>query len=385
MFGSSSELKYGLVLSIENGSASALIVASDATKSTLAIIYASQKLKSAKIDTAGNMGHMRDLLKNLASDIEQNGRRALALTNPKARIDAVLAVLSTPWSLTIPHNVQFEEEEPFTIDAKLMKDLQKAAESQSAENPEEQLALGTNGFELVERAVVDTKINGYDIDEPIGASGSLLDLTLVSSFVSKEMRGAVEEICDRIAPGAEIEFGTQAFSTYCVLRDTYPDDRTFGFVTVSGEATEAGVVTKDALLRVAHTAYGTETLLRDICEGQNAPEAHIRSKLCMHQEGVMDDAAIREIEGHFGEYMEQLEDTFTEVARKHAIPRNIFILSSTSFESLLSSKILEALKRASKQTHALMENSKLPIKGSSNIPDAVLGRFFHKLHLENRI
>jgi hypothetical protein len=381
MFSAHKHAHYGLVLSIEAGSISAYIVESESVKDAPMITYAVTKSSEGNTDTA----HVRNVLKSIAADIELSGRKALALRNPKARLSAVLAIVTPPWSGTIAHTIEFKSETPFSIDAKLLKDLQKAAEDQAAEDPEEQMILGTRSFDTVERAIVDTKVNGYDIDEPIGKEGKLLELTEVTSFVSREVIRAVEETMERIAPEAALSFATHAFVTYRVLRDTYQDDRSFCFVNILPETTEIGIVQKDALLHVSHADYGTATLLRAICQQKNVPQAHIRSQICMYQDGVLDDASLNVVAEHLGPYMDEVAKVFKSIASLHPIPRQLFVLSASPFDAVIEQKIVEALQVANGQTHRLIETEKLQQHQNGTIKESILARYFHKLRLEGAL
>src|SRR5690606_21074435 len=101
--------------------------------------------------------------KNALMEVTQMGFRVLAGYNAKAVITEALLIIGAPWSATVPRNVQFVQDEPFTVTKDLLKDLKEAADIRDEEELKTQVAGAALGYEIVDHALVDAKVNGYDV------------------------------------------------------------------------------------------------------------------------------------------------------------------------------------------------------------------------------
>lgn len=385
MFGAGKKTTYGAVFDVRKDSISIAFVASKSDNDRPEVVFTVRKQITQGNGEDAMLKNTMTACKNALTDATQTGFRALAGYDANAVLTRTLMVVGAPWSATIPRNVQFEEDKPFTITAALLKDLEATTEERDESDLRAQVAGAALGYELVDRALVDAKVNGYEVEDLVGTTGSVLDLTEVSSFVHTTLLRALSTLIAEALPKAHLTVATHAFATYFLLNQARPNVRSFCFVSALPEMTEIGVVVKDALLHIVQVPYGTDTLLRSICEGSNLPQEHIRSQLCLRQDDILDEAAHAAVSSHFKNYTEALYTGLKNIAGKCPLPRSVYVLTDVSFKNLLTERTLETCTRASGQTHAALDTSMLLLTGDADSSLSLLSRFFHLLKTAERL
>ena len=380
MFGAPSNISYGTIFTIAADAVVVALLEHDILKDTPHVVWSTKQAVMRAKDAKQQVAQVTEALKRASLEVEKAGFVALKTHNSRAKVTKALAVFAAPWSATVPRRVQFEDGKEFEVTQKLLNDLGEAAEEQLHKEVEAQTLGDALGFETIATVLVDTKVNGYDIDEPIGTTGTLLEITEVHSLVRKDIKAAVSLIVERLLPHADLSFATQAFANYSVLSGLQDTRTSFGILHVCGETTEIGLAEKDVLLAVHHVPYGSATLLREICTNTNVPEGHVTSQLCLLEEGALDDSVGRDVSKHFKGYDSALEKGARIAAARYPFPRTVYVLADVPFKETLATHLLTTLKKVTGQTHVATSTEHLRLHNSGSIALDVAAHFFHQNH-----
>lgn len=385
LFATRKKSVYGAIFDVRSDSVGAILVASPEDSDVPEIVFSARKTVVPGGTEDVRVESTAAALKSVLADVAQTGFRALAAHDAKAVLSEALVVYGAPWSATVPRTLVCEEEQSFTVTRKLLEDLEAAADEHDEHELKAQTIGDILGYEITDRALVDVKINGYDVEDPIGATGVSLQLTEVNSLAHTGMRKTLSSVIEDVLPKARITSVTHAFAHFHTLRTLGKNTRSFCFVAVLPEVIELGLVIKDALTRVVQVPYGTKSLLRSICENGAVPEEHVRSHICLQQAGELDDAAQATISMHFKGYEDAVAKGFAELTSQHAAARGTYVLTDVTFRDLLTKKTLEAAKRATGQTHQVLGDVTLLREGSTDRSLATLARYFHIMRADGRL
>lgn len=262
------------------------------------------------IESSGEHPTSEDMLRALSAltdTLVTAGAPTLQRETGSGHVDAVMASIGSPWQKTSVSVKTLEEkgEKEFVFTNAMMADaLQKTKE-------EGRVSTGD--------MVIATLLNGYETAHPFGKRAKRADLITLSSTLDEQVLRAVEATLRRTYHTHDIEFATFASLSYAVLRDMYPHEKDFLVVDFSGDATDLAFVKGGLLVDVSSVPFGTH-------------------KFSQAMRGTHRGAGVIDLTRNqaFGERVTNLEeewtsllaDAFKEFAKRHALPRTVFLIAN---------------------------------------------------------
>jgi hypothetical protein len=391
MFGLSSTAKnalYGVIIDIGSGSVGIGIIHSDQREDLPKVLFSHRVyMRVSKSGGAEDerFREMREALFSASLILSKEGILALREYDARGKIGRILVTCSSPWAHTVSKNVTYEQDKPFKVSKSIIKDLITTAESQIAESIEESALVGSMGLKVVEKATVNVRLNGYPIHEPIGLSGTLVELSHITGLLPAEVLDAVYEVQEKILPDTEISAHTYMLVIYCVLRDLFPRTESLCIVDVTGESTEIGVVQNGILTETVHAPYGSNTLLRHIAEKADVTPREAVALLRGYTDQTLSETKHGEVQKLLEGYSASVGVVFDELHRGKTIPTTLAITGTPELEALFASLIPQIATDSTKRSFKIIKIKKgtldeIAVHENEDIFISIAARFFHKLH-----
>lgn len=378
---------YTAIIDVHSGSVGVAITHSEPFMKGPELLFAYREyIKIAENpDTATLIRALRHALFSAALQFSQEGLKALRAYDAHGSIEKLTLICGAPWASTVTRFIHVEDKEPFTITKEKMGSLIAEAERRDETEMSGSELLKELNVRVVERAVINTTVNGYPVDDPLGKRGTELSLAHISGLVPQAIVDAAEEIQDKILPHASRIVHTFALVLYCVVRDFYPEVRNALIIDISGEATEIAVMQEGTLMETCVFPFGTHTFLRILSRqiGSFPDEAlaHLRDYGDHTPENVK--AAIDKTAE---QYIQALNEAYTLLRERYALPHHIFLTTSKQLHSYFDS-VIERASREHIGTHGTFVSLNTAMlkaqEGKYTTNDIffyIEAHFFHKLH-----
>ena len=244
--GSSKE--HVLIVNIGSGSVYGAIVEFQKSSPPMIICTRQSQLPVKSVITANNLTSF--MLDALHSVVTVLGREH------KKRIRRVHIVLASPWFSSFSRVLSVKEPSPFVVSEKVIEKL--TAEHASAVSKK----AASVASSVIERALSNIKLNGYETREPYGKSARTLDVSVYASAVSEEIKEKIEsKIYTAIHPSS-ISFHTFPFVAWNVIRSLFSPKDDFVFVHFGGELSDVFIVRRDSIQALASLPIGRNHLTR---------------------------------------------------------------------------------------------------------------------------
>lgn len=385
MFGlsSSKNAQCGVIIDVASGSIGFALVVSDESAKDPEIICASREYIKAQPHKLRPEQHQLRVKQALFSAALAFNSKALPLLQqkyPKQKVTSTFVTCSAPWSHTVSRTVSCKDDTDFTIDEDVIADITKKAESEIESTAHESEIAASSGFRIVERATTNITINGYSVRNLTELKGKEVSLYHTSGMVSTELYNIILEIHEKLFPGSRLRIHTSMLAHFCTLHDAYQDCDSFLVYSVTGEATEIGLIQNDALIATKSVSCGINTVVRAIQKATGGTHEHAQSILRAYHEHTAGASSESIVETHLASYKETLSNALSGLAESHALPKHLSVLSFNEYTPFFTQIIPDIHAKIVGNAELL----KQPALISSTESDPFLNissRFFHKSYV----
>jgi cell division ATPase FtsA len=215
------------------------------------------------------LSSMTKLLKNVADHVQKEGLSHLhrsLLGTP--RIQHVFCIFTSPWYVSQTKTMTISKEKPFLITKNSVQDILSKQEDELLKELGEgkyERQFGSN-LKVLERKVIHTSLNGYEVGDPVGKRGREFEVTFFVSFISKDVSDAVEAVLRKAFHFKEFECYSSALSLTTAIRDVFPNDQSFLIADITGEVTDISFISKGVLLETSSFPLGRSMLIRSVVD-----------------------------------------------------------------------------------------------------------------------
>lgn len=227
------------------------------------------------------MSSMLKMLQIVTDNLTKEGlKRVKASFFGSHKLRDAFCVFASPWYVSQTKVIHEEKDTAFSVSAGTMNSLIKKEQDQFNEEIKsgkyEQI-FGPD-TQLLEKKIVNVKLNGYQIHNPAGKKAKELELTLFSSFISKEIIKGVEETIHKSFAVRSVNHFSYGFVSWNASKVLFPDIHDHFFFDVSSETTDISLVSRDILIETISFPMGKSELLRNVVRELNiAPDVALSS------------------------------------------------------------------------------------------------------------
>jgi len=281
-------------------------------------------------------------LHEILDTIHQKGFQCEYFKTHHKKIAKVLCVCASPWYASKIKKVTVSNPKSFLITKAFLDDvLSKEADFFSTE-----LSSGTHGEQYVsgvtvmEKTIVDAKINGYSFHNPIGQKTTLCDVNLYLGLASSGMIAAIDTQIIKffmVSRGA-ITWHSFPLVAYRALQKIFPHEKDYILCDVTGEVTDITRVVNGVVGNTASFPSGKFFLIRKIMKVLDVPSEVAQSFLHLFQNG----SATPEMEGKIKEVLVDvehewsiyLEDALSFIGPIGILPQKVYLTADPDTASI---------------------------------------------------
>ncbi|MFZ2620919.1 MAG: hypothetical protein WAX85_02640 [Minisyncoccia bacterium] len=276
------------------------------------------------IDSSKLLSNMESLLEETLSNLFKKSLLHKDWEEGSKKISSVLVSFSSPWFISKTKNIHIKEDKPFIISRKFLDNiLEKEERSFKGELIEGKASM--DQFNIIEKSIVHTKINGYALDKSIGKKTDTFDLTVYMGVIPVTVYNKVNtKISEYIhIPPEKIIIHTFPLISFTVLRDIYPDSDDFMIMDVTGEVTELTLVKDNSITQTISFPSGRNFVIRQIAKTFNVPPEIAESTLHLFNSNKTDEST-----------SEMMKEILTNIEKEWAIYFEDTLLKFISFTPL---------------------------------------------------
>ncbi|MBX2866848.1 hypothetical protein KTR10_02760 [Candidatus Kaiserbacteria bacterium] len=380
------DVRYGLIIDI--GSAQidvALIESTEGTENPRCLYTDSFQMNlSYAMTVEDRIRKVRRTLREAYRALDTDGLRALRRHGEiESSLARTLIVFRPPWSRTATRKVFYRDVTPFTVNTKFLESLFETLEKKLEKEYKEDDIAHAFDFDIIEHAVVETKVDGKLTEDPLGMEGQEIMLRHYTGLAPEQVSKDITSIQERTFPEVPVTLHSCQYISYRVLAEAYPDLSSFCIITIADEATEVAVIINGTLRYATVLGTGSSTIMgqpwEDARIGGRHTTRHIRSLI----EGTASEEDRAKCQKALWEYGRTLREALIEIEKHLRIPRTTMVLVPEevrgAFVGLCEETLLEVIGESS--TVFVPEDITMDHVDGAEIPLPlrIAGHFFHKL------
>lgn len=248
------------------------------------------------------------LLEASLKEITSKGWGKISLKNKK--ISHVLVSFSSPWLILKTKNIHLSQDHLFIITKKFINDIAKKEEELFKKELIEVYSGDNNQeFSTIEKSVIQTKINGYAVENVLGKKTKDFDVSILLSAVTKEIEEKITDIIfkETHIPRENLIIYSFPMVLFSTARDNFLTDSNFILLNIDGEVTDVLLVEDHAMSSIVSFQFGKNTIIRSLAKLFKTSNKIAESQLMMYLSNKMDATNVESIQS----LLETLEKEWT--------------------------------------------------------------------------
>lgn len=281
------------------------------------------------------MNHALDrVLKNIQTKTKQLG---LWPSHKSADLH-IFCTLSSPWFILKSRRIHVAREKAFEVTPRSLEEFL----NEDIEKLKEELkeTLPPKDVRIVEKNIIQMKLNGYEVKNPYGREISQIELTMTVGISSLRVIQSIERRLGNFFHTTALHFGVFPIAAFSAVRDMSPDEKNFLFIDITGEATDVSLVNNDLLVGTMSFPYGKNFFIREISTGFHTPQEEATSLFNMFLSGTLHSSKQNDVK-NLVEYVEnkwlaRFEKTLAALSLGGVLPIKVFFTADTDIADLFS-------------------------------------------------
>jgi len=341
---------YSLVFDIGAGSVAASLV-KFTDKPGFRVIYSVRELiqYQEKISSEKYLTYMITAL-NSASEKIQKQLSSNPHTDRGGKMDVSRAfmIFSSPWCISQTKIIKVQKDKPFELTKKVLEKIILDEENLVKKDIE-----STNMFkdikslgDVIEKKIVQTKINGYKVDDPYGKVIKELELSLFVTVVPKEILKTVKETYGKYFAIKEVWSHSLTLASFTTIRDFYPNQKNFVQIDINEEITEVSIIKDGVIISTSSIPIGRNYFVRIVASENKVTSEIADSMIKMHCDGSCEEGAAVKLEKAMSaatdKWIANLKEIFNSFIAEIYIPKAVFFVASNDFICFISNKLKES-------------------------------------------
>lgn len=329
---------YSLVFQLGSGSLSGGIIKFTEKPGETVLYYGKELIPfQAEISAEKHLNLMKTSLTNLAHKIQSDGLKNISLTSKKSiKFDRVFYTFSSPWSTSQTKIIRVKEPKPIKITQVYLNKLISEQEKQFLSGP-----LSTS--QVIEKKIIQVKINGYVVNDFYGKSAKDLELVVFFTAVPVEILKLVESAVSKTFNVKNVWCHSLALSVFSIVRNLFPQKEDFICLDINEEMTDILTIKDDIITSNSSIPFGRNNYLRELSASANVSEEVADSMIKLHNSKSHDELAAIKLSVSMDKVATVWSTKVFEVLdclkEKVCISDSIFLISDSHLVSFLQGKL----------------------------------------------
>ncbi|MFH0912574.1 MAG: cell division FtsA domain-containing protein [Patescibacteria group bacterium] len=183
------------------------------------------------------------------------------------------------------------------------------------------------GVKLINTTIVDTRIDGYKVANPINFQGGVVTLSIFNAFAPLVHLGANQAIADELG----MDLLSVVAAPYALAKSLLVDNPEFSavFVDVGAYLTDVAVVNEGGIMGMQNFALGGQAFTRSLAAKLKVPPEQAEQIKLDYSQGLLDKRSEKKISGLLKEpaklWAQGLAESLDEFSHLDVLPNKIFI------------------------------------------------------------
>jgi len=304
-------------------------------------------------------------------------RKSLIKIGNKECIGKYYFFIGSPWSVSQSKTIKIIKDRPFEINNNVLKQIIIGEESNIEKNIEKETQ--EPNWKVFEEKIIQSKLNGYKIDNVFGKKASNLTIELFVSFIPFEIKNKIISFfSEKVGKNINKQINSCILSSYSFFRDLYSNKNDFIYVDIGKLITDIYVVRDDIIFGVASFPFGEENIIQTSLSKTNLSRDVFLSHIDIGQDKNFDLPSHNNgedlLKTGFDFWEVKLKDSLSKVCNEMNIPNNLFVITN----SVISSMLIQRFSGIEEKKQIEILGSKIEISaiGENIINDYILNSNF---------
>lgn len=253
----------------------------------------------------------------------------------------ILCSLSSPWFLLKSRQIVISQREPFEITAGVLDKILDDGVSQLKEELKGSIPMGD--MRVVEKKIIQTKLNGYEIKNPFGQKATRIEMVMTVGISSKHVTERIERTVSNFFHNDTVHFGAFPVAAFSAIRDIFPTEKSFIFLDITGESTDVSLINNNLMVGTVSFPRGKNFFIREISAQFRMPHEAAASVLNMFLGGTIDTKREQEIIDLVmraeKDWVSRLEKAIASLAIKGVLSHKIFFMTDDDVATLFAGSL----------------------------------------------
>src|SRR6056297_370105 len=382
------DARCGIIIDVGSASVAAAIVVSevDSPEPTVVWSYTERCPITESPDTVVLAKKVIATLVNVSMEIGTTGLKTLADHDAQLRPMYLHVAVGAPWSYTVPKQIRYRKDEPFTVTAQLLRELATAAEHETTEAQAASPLFESLGLEVIASTTSHFTANGYHVSDPTGQSTNDLTLVRKVTICQKRLVDAIREVHENIAARATLSITSLMEHMQQHILTRTVSSKSYGLVDISGDATEVGIVAEGVLQNVVSNSLGHYAVAREIAAITHETESSAFARLqeCSNETLTCAPAAQQaECAVVLTRFSETLAKLIGQAAQMTELPTHYVVHSDTGLRDFARLMTTNAVNQITNSQHISVATVSEKLTNIADIPETRLAlsvAVFHTQH-----
>lgn len=339
------------VFDIGNGSVGgALVKVSSSHPPIILYTHRVPILFTAHVGAKRLQSQMVKLLRDVSEHIAKDGLSHTHFNYFGPNLKDVHCVFATPWFVSETKNLKNTFESQTVISQKYLDDLVLKEEENFRDSLRQNPSTKAfaESITLIEKKIMDVKLNGYSVLNPIGKQAREIELMFFSSYVPSEIKDSVESVLHRSFNFRKVNYHSFALASCVATNDIFPEPSDFISLDITGEVTDISIVKNGVLLETASFPFGRGTVLRSIAKELSLDSDVTHTFFTMFYKKTLEKKFADKISDAINKITDQWKDKFQEVMqdviKRNSIPNMAYITVDTDSASFFVNALSGEMK-----------------------------------------
>lgn len=256
----------------------------------------------------------------------------------------VFCTLSSPWFILKTRNLDISRPEEFEVnehnlDGFINEDIELL-------KSELKDTLPAQDIRIIEKKILQMKLNGYEIKNPYKQRTSRMDVLTTIGVSSNRVVQSVEKIIHGHFHVVPVHFGVFPIAEFSAIRDMFPTEKNFVFLDITGESTDASLVDADMLVKTVSFARGKNYFIREISSRLHTVHEEAATLFSMFLRDELDAARKSQVSEIItkaeAEWVTRFEKTLDNMTQNGSLPSKIFFTADTDVTPLFTRLVARA-------------------------------------------
>jgi len=324
------------VFDIRDSSISVAVVRFEKEKKPEMILCKNFELRHG--DSKNHKKYLSSMLSTLDRAIVY-ARHGLAKIGNDENIEKYYFFVGSPWSVSQSKIIKIIKDKPFEINNSVLEKIIIGEEFSIEKNIERQTL--TPDWKILEEKIIQSKLNGYKVDDIFGKKTSNLAMELFVSFIPSEIKNKISSYIDqKIGKNMARQNNSCILSSYSFFRDLYSNKNDFIYVDLGKLITDVYVVRDDVIFGIVSIPFGEEDIIQASLSRSNISRDIFMSHINIGQDNKFDLPSHNRgsdlLRTGFDFWQNKLKDSLSKICTEMNIPNNMFIITNSVISNILA-------------------------------------------------